>query len=35
MVAREWRVRAGEVLGADLDAMRAATREQAERLWAR
>jgi cytosine/adenosine deaminase-related metal-dependent hydrolase len=35
MVAGTWRVRGGEVLGADLDAMRAATNEQAERLWAR
>lgn len=35
MVAGQWRVRGGEVLDADLDAMRAATREQAERLWAR
>ena len=35
MVGGTWRVRDGEVLGADLDAMRAATREQAERLWAR
>ena len=34
MVAGEWRVRNGEVLDADVDAMRAATRTQAERLWA-
>ena len=33
MVAGEWRVRNGEVLGADLDAMRARTQEQAQRLW--
>ena len=33
MVAGEWRVRGGEVLGADLAAMRAATQAQAERLW--
>ncbi len=35
MVAGTWRVRGGEVLGADLDAMRARVHEQAERLWAR
>jgi cytosine/adenosine deaminase-related metal-dependent hydrolase len=33
MVAGEWRVRGGEVLGADLDAMRARTHFQARRLW--
>jgi 5-methylthioadenosine/S-adenosylhomocysteine deaminase len=33
MVAGRWRVRAGEVLGADLGAMRARVHEQAERLW--
>ena len=33
MVAGRWRVRNGEVLGADLDAMRARTHEQAKRLW--
>ena len=35
MVAGTWRVRGGEVLGADLDAMRARVHEQAHRLWAR
>jgi len=34
MVAGNWRVLDHEVLDADLDAMRARTREQAERLWA-
>jgi 5-methylthioadenosine/S-adenosylhomocysteine deaminase len=33
MVAGRWRVRDGEVLGADLGAMRARTHEQARRLW--
>ena len=33
MVAGRWRVRGGEVLGADLDAMRAETHRQARRLW--
>ncbi len=33
MVAGQWRVRAGEVLGADLDQLRARTHEQALRLW--
>jgi cytosine/adenosine deaminase-related metal-dependent hydrolase len=33
MVAGVWRVRGGEVLDADLDAMRAALHEQAARLW--
>ena len=34
MVAGEWRgVRSGEVLGVDLDQMRARTHEQARRLW--
>ena len=35
MVDGRWRVRGGEVLGADLAAMRAAAHQQAERLWAR
>ena len=35
MVAGTWRVRQGEVLDADLDRMRARTREQAQRLWSR
>lgn len=35
MVAGTWRVRGGEVLGADLDAMRAKVHEQAGRLWSR
>ncbi len=35
MVAGEWRVRGGEVLGADLDRLRARTHEEAGRLWAR
>lgn len=35
MVAGTWRVRDGEVLGADLDRMRARTHEQARRLWGR
>lgn len=33
MVAGAWRVRGGEVLGADLGLLRARTREQATRLW--
>lgn len=33
MVAGQWRVRSGEVLGADLDEMRARTQHQANRLW--
>ncbi len=33
MVAGHWRVRNGEVLDADLDAMRARTHHQAHRLW--
>ena len=35
MVAGSWRVRDHEVLGADLDRMRAKTHEQARRLWSR
>lgn len=35
MVAGRWRVRGGEVLDADLDAMRARVHEQARRLWSR
>ncbi len=35
MVAGTWRVRDHEVIGADLDQMRARTHEQARRLWAR
>jgi cytosine/adenosine deaminase-related metal-dependent hydrolase len=35
MVAGQWRVRGGEVLGHDLDDLRAATQHQAERLWSR
>jgi len=35
MVAGAWRVRGGEVVGADLGEMRARTHEQAERLWAK
>ena len=35
MVAGRWRVRNGEVLGADFDAMRARVHEQALRLWGR
>jgi 5-methylthioadenosine/S-adenosylhomocysteine deaminase len=35
MVAGTWRVRNGEVLNADLDAMRALVHEQATRLWTR
>jgi cytosine/adenosine deaminase-related metal-dependent hydrolase len=35
MVAGQWRVRGGEVLGHDLDELRAATQHQAERLWSR
>lgn len=35
MVTGDWRVKNGEVLGADLDAMAARTRLQAERLWSR
>ena len=34
MVAGTWRVRNQEVLGADMDQLRAATRHQANRLWA-
>ena len=33
MVAGAWRVRGGEVVGADLGLLRARTREQATRLW--
>jgi hypothetical protein len=33
MVAGAWRVLGNEVLDADLDALRARTREQALRLW--
>jgi 5-methylthioadenosine/S-adenosylhomocysteine deaminase len=33
MVAGDWRVRSGDVLEADLDALRARTHEQARRLW--
>ncbi len=33
MVNGTWRVRAGEVLGADLEKLRARTNEQATRLW--
>jgi len=33
MVAGQWRVRSGEVLGADLEQMRARTQHQANRLW--
>ncbi|RME85803.1 MAG: amidohydrolase [Caldilineae bacterium] len=35
MVAGVWRVRGGEVLGADLGAMRARAHEAARRMWAR
>ncbi len=35
MVGGRWRVRNGEVLDADLGAMRAAAHEQADRLWGR
>ena len=35
LVAGRWRVRNGEVLDADLGRLRARTREQAGRLWAR
>ena len=35
MAAGQWRVRNGEVLGADLGAMRARVRRAAERMWAR
>ena len=35
MVAGEWRVRGGEVLGADLELMRTRVHEQATRLWSR
>jgi len=35
MVGGAWRVRAGEVIDTDLDAMRAAAHQQARRLWAR
>ncbi|MDJ0767277.1 MAG: amidohydrolase [Ilumatobacter sp.] len=34
MVAGSWRVRGGEVIGADAPRLRAALHEQAERLWA-
>ena len=33
MVAGQWRVRNGEVLGADLGAMRARVQVNAERMW--
>jgi cytosine/adenosine deaminase-related metal-dependent hydrolase len=33
MVAGRWRVRNGEVLGTDMDRLRARTQEQAARLW--
>ena len=35
MVAGRWRVRDGELLDTDLGLLRARTREQADRLWAR
>jgi cytosine/adenosine deaminase-related metal-dependent hydrolase len=35
MVAGQWRVRNGEVLNADLGAMRARVHESAERMWAK
>ncbi len=35
MVAGQWRVRGGELLNADLEAMRARLHEQATRLWRR
>ncbi len=35
MVAGQWRVRDGIVLGADLDAMRARVHRNAERMWAK
>lgn len=35
MVAGQWRVRHGEVLGADLGAMRARVHENARRMWAK
>ncbi len=35
MVAGEWRVVGGELLGADLERLRARTHEEAARLWAR
>lgn len=35
MVAGQWRLRNGEVLGADLAAMRARVQQAAERMWAR
>lgn len=35
MVAGTWRVRSGEIVGVDLDAMRAKVHEQANRLWSR
>ena len=35
MVAGEWKVRKGEVLGADLDAMRARVQTNARRMWAK
>ena len=34
MVAGQWRVRGGELLGADLGAMRARLHENARRMWA-
>ncbi len=33
MVAGQWRVQNGEVLGADLGAMRARVKANAERMW--
>jgi hypothetical protein len=33
MVAGEWRVRAGQVLDADLATMRVRVHESAERMW--
>jgi cytosine/adenosine deaminase-related metal-dependent hydrolase len=35
MVAGQWRVRDGVVLGADLGAMRARVHQNAERMWAK
>ena len=35
MVAGQWRVRHGEVLDADLGAMRARVHENAERMWSK
>ncbi len=35
MVGGTWRVRSGEVLGADTERLRARVGEQAERLWAK